>query len=572
MNVKTNPNSNPNTKYIFITGGVVSSLGKGITAASLASILEEHGYRVTLIKIDPYLNLDPGTMSPSEHGEVYVLEDGTEVDLDLGHYERFLEHTKMTQHNNFTAGQIYSRVLKKERQGDFLGATVQVIPHVTDEIKKQIQQGAKHHDIALIEIGGTVGDIESLPFLEAIRQTRIEWGRENTLFLHLTLIPYLEAAGELKTKPTQHSVKELRSIGIQPDILVCRSKDKLPKSAQEKIALFTNVEVHSVISAPDVKSIYQIPLKLFEQGLDKIVLRQLNLLDSTKAQKNIDLKDWRWVCDRLQSPKSNIKIAIVGKYLEIGDSYKSIQEALIHAGLHLETEIQIVWIDAEALETHSNLSEQTLRQIQACHGLLIPGGFGKRGIEGKIKMVQFARTHRVPFFGICLGMQAAIIEFARSQLKLSKANSTEFELNTPAPVISMATEWQDKNGKIQKQTHSTQKGGSMRLGGYPCDIHNQTSLAYQSYQQKNITERHRHRYEVSPQYVAPLEQAGLVISGQCMNDPNKPLVEIIELPKSVHPWFLACQFHPEFTSTPRHAHPLFKSFVREAIRYSLQKN
>ncbi len=530
-------------RLIFITGGVVSSLGKGIAAASLGALLEARGLRVTLVKLDPYINVDAGTMSPFQHGEVYVTEDGAETDLDLGHYERFVS-TPMRRENNWTAGRIYRNVIEKERQGAYLGATVQVIPHVTDEIKETIVKSVEGYDVALVEIGGTVGDIESLPFLEAIRQLGFELGRERTLYLHLTLVPYLPSAGELKTKPTQHSVKELRAIGIQPDILLCRSDRPLPEPQRRKIALFTNVPEEAVISAPDLDCIYKIPLLLHEQQLDRLVLRKLQL----EAQE-ADLAPWREVVAAFENPIRAVDIAIVGKYVKLVDAYKSLHEALIHAGIHTRTRVQIHYLDSEAFSE---------RDLLGCDAILVPGGFGERGIEGKIATVRFAREHRIPYFGICLGMQVAVIEYARNVCGLRGANSTEFDPKTPYPVIALATEWRDRNGRIERRSADTAKGGTMRLGAQPCRLL-PGSLAHRLYGRELIEERHRHRYEVNPIYRPHLEEAGLLISGVSLDG---RLVEMVELPD--HPWFLGCQFHPEFTSKPTKGHPLFIGFVEAA--------
>lgn len=541
------------TNYIFITGGVVSSLGKGIAAASLAAILEARGLKVTLIKLDPYINVDPGTMSPFQHGEVFVTEDGAETDLDLGHYERFVRST-MTKRNNFTSGKIYESVIKKERRGDYLGGTVQVIPHITNEIKESIKIGAAGYDIAMIEIGGTVGDIESLPFLEAIRQMRIELGAQRTLFIHLTLVPYIATSGETKTKPTQHSVKELRSIGIQPDILICRSETVLSMGDREKIALFTNVEKEGVISLQDAKSIYQIPMILHEQGLDEIVVKKLGL-----TLPQADLREWQAVVDAQDSPTATIKIGMVGKY-ELNDAYKSLNEALIHAGIHTQTKVQIIYINAEEIETKG---VGILNELDA---ILIPGGFGARGIEGKIMAIQHARLQKVPFLGICLGMQTAVIEFARDVAGLENANSTEFDKNTPYPVIALINEWMEADGLVQTRDENTDLGGTMRLGAQTCQLM-ANSHALKVYGKTPIVERHRHRYEVNNMYIDKLVEKGLVIAGRSADG---MLVEMIELPD--HPWFIACQFHPEFTSTPRDGHPLFTEFVLAARAYHQQKD
>ncbi|MFZ4076775.1 MAG: CTP synthase [Legionellaceae bacterium] len=537
------------TNYIFITGGVVSSLGKGIAAASLAAILEARGLRVTLIKLDPYINVDPGTMSPFQHGEVFVTQDGAETDLDLGHYERFVR-TTMTKLNNFTSGKIYENVIKKERRGDYLGGTVQVIPHITNEIKRCIKLGAEGFDVAMVEIGGTVGDIESLPFLEAIRQMRIEVSAQRSMFIHLTLVPYIATSGETKTKPTQHSVKELRSIGIQPDVLICRSEQPLTMHDRLKIALFTNVEKEGVISLQDAKSIYQIPMILHEQGLDEIVAKKFGL-----SLPPADLSEWQRVVHDQTIQTMTVKVGMVGKYTELNDAYKSINEALLHAGIHTQTRVEIVYIDAELIEKHGT---SLLEPVDA---LLIPGGFGGRGIEGKIASIKYAREHQVPFLGICLGMQTAVIEYSRHVLGLSGASSTEFNKDTPYPVIGLISEWLDEAGQINVRDEDTDLGGTMRLGSQVCHLENDT-LAKHVYDASTIVERHRHRYEVNNHFVEALVEHGLVISGRSADG---QLVEMIELPN--HPWFLACQFHPEFTSTPRDSHPLFKHFILAARDY-----
>lgn len=534
------------TNFIFITGGVVSSLGKGIAAASLAAILEARGLSVTLIKLDPYINVDPGTMSPFQHGEVFVTNDGAETDLDLGHYERFV-NTVMTKRNNFTSGKIYENVIKKERKGDYLGGTVQVIPHITNEIKRCIKLGADGFDVAMVEIGGTVGDIESLPFLEAIRQMRIELGSQRALFIHLTLVPYIATSGETKTKPTQHSVKELRSIGIQPDVLICRSEKALSMADRAKIALFTNVDKEGVISLEDVSSIYQIPMILHEQGLDDIVVKKLAL-----NVKPADLSEWQRVVDMQKIQTMTVKVAMVGKYIELNDAYKSINEALLHAGIHTQTKVEIMYLDAELIETHG---PSLLENVDA---ILVPGGFGERGVEGKINAIQFAREHKIPFLGICLGMQTAVIEFARNVVGLTGANSTEFNKNTPYPVLGLINEWMEADGSKQFRDEHTDLGGTMRLGAQLCQLEEGT-LARKVYDKPQIIERHRHRYEVNNKYVERLVEHGLIISGRSADN---TLVEMVEL--ADHPWFLACQFHPEFTSTPRSGHPLFKQFVLAA--------
>ena len=537
------------TRYIFITGGVVSSLGKGITSASLGAILEARGLDVTLLKLDPYINVDPGTMSPFQHGEVYVTEDGTETDLDLGHYERFVR-TKMRKKNNFTTGLIYQNVIQKERRGDYLGATVQVIPHITDEIKRCIKEGASNSDIAMVEIGGTVGDIESQPFLEAIRQLRIELGPESTLFIHLTLVPYISAVGEIKTKPTQHSVKELRSIGIQPDCLICRTDRVIPENEKKKIALFTNVEESAIISAIDVDSIYKIPKVLHEQNLDEIVIKKFNL-DLPQA----NLTEWHNVVDAIDNSDNEVNIAMVGKYIGLADSYKSLSEALIHAGIKTRTKINTVYVDSEEIER--NVSE-CLQNVDA---ILVPGGFGNRGIEGKISAVKYARENGLPYLGICLGMQVAVIEIARNLAGLKNSDSTEFNKNTDHPVIALITEWQDAKGTQEKRSKSSDLGGTMRLGGQDCKLI-EGSLVRDLYKSDSIIERHRHRYEFNNKYKEKLESVGMSIAGYSV---DKELVEIIEIPK--HPWFVGCQFHPEFTSTPRDGHPLFTSFIEAALKY-----
>ena len=537
------------TRYIFITGGVVSSLGKGIASASLGAILEARGLNVTLLKLDPYINVDPGTMSPFQHGEVYVTQDGTETDLDLGHYERFVR-TTMHKRNNFTTGRIYQNVIQKERRGDYLGATVQVIPHITDEIKECIKDGAGNVDIAMVEIGGTVGDIESQPFLEAIRQLRIELGAENTLFIHLTLVPYISAVGELKTKPTQHSVKELRSIGIQPDCLICRTDHVIPENEKKKMALFTNVEESAIISAIDVDSIYKIPKVLHEQNLDEIVIRKFGL-----NLPNADLTEWNSVVDAINNPESEVNIAMVGKYIGLADSYKSLSEALIHAGIKTRTKINIAYIDSEEIE------KKGTECLQSMDAILVPGGFGNRGIEGKINAVKYARENGVPYLGICLGMQVAVIEIARNLAELDNADSTEFNKGTKHPVIALITEWQDAKGKREKRNQASDLGGTMRLGGQECKLV-EGSLVKSLYKKDKIVERHRHRYEFNNKYKDKLESIGMCISGYSA---DKELVEIIEIPK--HPWFVGCQFHPEFTSTPRDGHPLFTSFIEAALKY-----
>ena len=534
------------TKYIFITGGVVSSLGKGIASASLASILETRGINVTLLKLDPYINVDPGTMSPFQHGEVFVTNDGAETDLDLGHYERFVR-TQLGKKNNFTAGRVYENVIQRERRGDYLGATVQIIPHITDEIKKLTKEGAEDSEVALVEIGGTAGDIESLPFLEAIRQMSLELGRENTLFIHLTLLPFIKVAGELKTKPTQHSVKELRGIGIQPDILICRSEQQLEDQERKKIALFTNVPENSVFVSLDQDSIYKVPEDLHGQGLDDIVVSKLGL-----NCKPADLSEWKNVVSQLERPNHSVDIAMVGKYMDLTESYKSLSEALIHAGVHTQTKVNIHYFDSEEIEKNG---ADSLSKMSA---VLVPGGFGIRGIEGKIKAVQFARENNIPFLGICLGLQVAIIEYARHMANMKGANSTEFDEKTNYPVIGLITEWQDENGNTQKRNSDSHLGGTMRLGGQECELI-KGSNAQKIYGANKVIERHRHRYEVNNKFISKIEEAGLFVSGRS-NDGS--LVEMIEIPD--HPWFVACQFHPEFTSTPRDGHPLFEGFIKAA--------
>ncbi|MCC7486865.1 MAG: CTP synthase [Burkholderiales bacterium] len=538
------------TKYIFVTGGVVSSLGKGISAASLATILESRGLRISMVKLDPDLNVDPGTMSPFQHGEVFVTEDGAETDLDLGHYERFL-HAKMGRRNNFTTGQIYESVIRKERHGDYLGGTVQVIPHITDEIKQFIRRGAGDAEVAIVEIGGTVGDIESLPFLEAIRQMAIELGRENYCFIHLTLVPYVAAAGEIKTKPTQHSVKELREIGIQPDILLCRADRPLPEDERRKIALFTNVAVEAVISAFDVDSIYKIPAMLHRQDLDGIVCRRLRL-DPAAA----DLSTWEKLVYALEHPQGTVNIALVGKYVDLTESYKSLTEALTHAGIHTGAKVRIHYVDSESIEKSGTGA------LAAMDAILVPGGFGRRGVEGKIRAIRHARENGIPYLGICLGMQLAVIEYARSVAGLAGAHSTEFDPETPHPVIALITEWQDRDGRVERRDATSDLGGTMRLGGQECVLE-AGSMARRIYGKDRVTERHRHRYEVNAHYLPRLAAAGLRASGRSAKD---GLCEMVELP--AHAWFVGCQFHPEFTSTPRQGHPLFKAFVQAALEHA----
>ena len=540
------------TKYVFVTGGVVSSLGKGIAAASLAALLETRGIKVTMLKLDPYINVDPGTMSPFQHGEVFVTEDGAETDLDLGHYERFIS-ARMGKRNNFTTGQIYESVIKKERRGEYLGGTVQVIPHITDEIKLYIKAGAGDAQVAIVEIGGTVGDIESLPFLEAIRQMAIQNPRNDTCFIHLTLLPYIGSAGELKTKPTQHSVKELREIGIQPDVLLCRADRELPADERRKIALFTNVREEAVISAVDVDSIYKIPGLLHEQMLDEIVCHKLNIL-----AKPADLSVWKKLINAMEHPQHTVDIALVGKYVDLTESYKSLSEALIHAGIHTLSKINIHYLDSEDIE------KRGIGCLAGMDAILVPGGFGKRGVEGKIMAIRYARENRIPYLGICLGMQLAIIEYARDKAGMEGAHSTEFNPDTPHPVIGLITEWRTREGKVETRDAKSDLGGSMRLGGQECSLQ-AGSLARKIYGADKIIERHRHRYEVNNAYLPRLEQAGLQVSGlSAVED----LCEMIELPETEHPWFVGCQFHPEFTSTPRAGHPLFKAFIEAALVFA----
>ena len=539
------------TKFIFVTGGVVSSLGKGIAAASIAAILEARGLKVTMLKLDPYINVDPGTMSPFQHGEVFVTEDGAETDLDLGHYERFINST-MRKSNNFTTGQVYEEVLAKERRGDYLGGTVQVIPHITDEIKRKVHVGAADNQVAIVEIGGTVGDIESLPFLESIRQMRSQLGRANTMFVHLSYVPYIATAGEIKTKPTQHSVKEMRSIGLQPDILVCRMEHMLPEDEKRKIALFCNVEERAVISCPDEDSIYKIPELLHNQGIDKIICEQLQL-----NVAEADLTQWKKIVHAINNPKHTVKIGMVGKYVDLTESYKSLSEALKHAGIHTETDVQITYFDSE------EIAKVGTDALQAMDAVLVPGGFGVRGVEGKIKAVEYARVNKVPYLGICLGMQIALIEYARHEANMEGANSTEFDLKTKFPVVALVEEWVNEDGQIEKRDENTDLGGTMRLGAQTCEL-NEGSLAARIYGATEIKERHRHRYEVNGQFIPKLEEAGLVIAGYSSG--HEHLVETIELPQDVHPWFFASQFHPEFTSTPRKGHPLFTAFVKAALK------
>jgi CTP synthase len=543
----------PMTQFVFITGGVVSSLGKGIAAASLGALLEARGLKVTMIKLDPYINVDPGTMSPFQHGEVYVTVDGAETDLDLGHYERFVRF-QTTRRNNYTTGQIYESVIRKERRGEYLGGTVQVIPHITDEIKSCILRGANDADVALVEIGGTVGDIESLPFVEAIRQMGIELGRDRAVFIHLTLVPFIAVTGEIKTKPTQHSVKELRSIGIQPDILLCRVDRLLPENERRKIALFTNVEEKAVITAVDVDNIYKIPLWLHAQKLDDIVVRKFAL-----EVPSADLSEWKHVVHAMEFPEAEVTIGMVGKYVNLADSYKSLNEALKHAGIHTRTKVNIEYFDSE------KLGADGIAGLEDVDAILVPGGFGVRGIEGKVEAVRLAREHSIPFLGICLGMQVAVIEYARNKAGFAAAHSTEFNPDTNAPVIALITEWQDEKGTRERRGKDSQLGGTMRLGGQQCRLIPDTR-AQVLYGADVIIERHRHRYEFNNKYLECLAEAGLVISGRSMDG---TLVEVIELRD--HPWFIACQFHPEFTSTPRDGHPLFVGFIRAACEQHEKK-
>ena len=538
------------TRYIFVTGGVVSSLGKGIASASLAAILESRDLKVTMMKLDPYINVDPGTMSPFQHGEVFVTDDGAETDLDLGHYERFLR-TKMKKRNNFTSGRVYESVIRNERRGDYLGGTVQVIPHITDEIKRRVLACGDGYDVVLVEIGGTVGDIESLPFLEAARQLKVELGMQRSLLIHLTLVPYIATAGETKTKPTQHSVKELRSIGLQPDVLICRSEVEISASARKKIALFTNVEERAVISLPDADTIYRAPIMLNKKGLDEYVVQRLGL-----ACKVADLSEWEAVIDGELNATREIKVAMVGKYTDLIDAYKSLNEALKHAGIGAKTKVKVKYIDSEDLETDG------LDAIKDVHAILVPGGFGERGVEGKILAVQYARENKVPYLGICLGMQVAVIEYARNVAGLEGAHSTEFKAETEYPVIALITEWLDEDGSQKSRGNDEDLGGSMRLGSQPCQLV-EGSLAHTTYGADEIAERHRHRYEVNDNYVERLQTSGLRIAGWSQ---DKQLVEVVEVAE--HPWFVACQFHPEFNSTPRDGHPLFSGFIDAAIAFA----
>ncbi|MGH8684464.1 MAG: CTP synthase [Nitrosospira sp.] len=543
------------TKYVFVTGGVVSSLGKGIAGASLGAILETRGIKVTLLKLDPYINVDPGTMSPFQHGEVFVTEDGAETDLDLGHYERFIS-ARMGRRNNFTTGQIYESVIKKERRGDYLGGTVQVIPHITDEIKLHIKAGAGDAQVAIVEIGGTVGDIESLPFLEAIRQMAVQLPREDTCFIHLTLLPYIASAGELKTKPTQHSVKELREIGIQPDVVLCRADRELPADERRKIALFTNVREEAVILAVDVDSIYKIPALLHEQMLDEIICHKLNIL-----AKPADLSVWKKLVYALEHPERTIEIALVGKYVDLTESYKSLSEALIHAGIHTRSRIKIHYTDSE------NIEKRGIDCLATMDAILVPGGFGKRGVEGKIMAIRYARKNHIPYLGICLGMQLAVIEYARDKAGMEGAHSTEFNPDTSYPVIALTTEWHTREGQLEIRDTKSDLGGSMRLGGQECLLKD-GSLVRKIYGTEKIIERHRHRYEVNNEYIPQLEQAGMRVSAVSAGE---GLCEMVELPETEHPWFVAYQFHPEFTSTPKTGHPLFTAFIEAAVDFAAKR-
>ncbi len=540
---------NSNTKIIFVTGGVVSSLGKGVTAASLATLIESRGLNVTMMKLDPYINVDPGTMSPLQHGEVYVTEDGAETDLDLGHYERFIRN-RMTQSNNFTTGRVYQNVLKRERKGDYLGATIQVIPHITDEIKNLLYKGISDDiDVAIVEIGGTVGDIESLPFLEAIRQLRIELGRARTLFIHLTLLPYIRVAGEMKTKPTQHSVKELRGIGIQADMLVCRCEQKFEEDEKLKVALFTNVDQDCIFTAEDVKTIYEVPLRYHDQNFDAKVVELLNL-----DTKEADLSEWQGVVEAIRKTQGEVTVAMVGKYVSLTEAYKSLNEALYNAGYKKGVKVKIKYVDSEKL-TANNLE----KQFTGVDAILVPGGFGHRGVEGKILAIQYARENDVPFMGICLGMQLAVVEYARNVLGITDAHSSELDPTTTNPVIALITEWQDEFGEIHQRAVNSDLGGTMRLGCYK-SVLNEDSLVRDIYKKVEVVERHRHRYEVNNKFVEELEKAGLIFSGK---SEDGSLMEIIEIPQ--HKWFVACQAHPEFTSTPRYGHKLFESYIDAAI-------
>lgn len=542
------------TRLIFVTGGVVSSLGKGIAAASIGAILESRGLRVTMIKLDPYINVDPGTMSPFQHGEVFVTHDGAETDLDLGHYERFV-NMRATQFNNCTTGRIYSEVIRRERRGDYLGATVQVIPHITDAIKSYILRAAEGADIAMVEIGGTVGDIESQPFMEAIRQLGTQLGKNRTMFIHLTLVPYLPAAGELKTKPTQHSVKELRSIGIQPDMLICRASKEIPEDERRKISLFTNVSAEAVVTGLDVKNIYEVPMLYHKQGVDDLVIRHFGLDDAQEA----DLSQWEKVVEKMANPKREVTVAMVGKYVDLTDAYKSLNEALRHGGLHNDCAVNIRYVDSE------DLFETGVEMLSGVDGIVVPGGFGNRGISGKLLAVKYARENNIPYLGICLGMQVAVIEFARNVAGIENAASTEWEAKTPNPVIALVTEWVNEHGETEHRDQNADLGGTMRLGALPARLKSGSKIA-EIYGGEIMNERHRHRFEVNKNYEKKLEDAGLFISGR---SEDNSLVEVIELPN--HPWFIGVQSHPEFTSNPRKGHPLFESFIKATVQYS-EKN
>jgi CTP synthase len=543
------------THFIFVTGGVVSSLGKGISAASVAALLEARGLKVTMVKMDPYINVDPGTMSPFQHGEVFVTEDGAETDLDLGYYERFLRRAKMTKLNNFTSGRVYQDVLNKERRGDYLGGTVQVIPHITDNIKERVLRAGECYDVAIVEIGGTVGDIESLPFMESVRQLLVELGHKRSMLMHLTLLPYIKSAAELKTKPTQHSVKELLSIGIQPDILICRTEHDVDADTKRKIALFTNVEARAVVVCKDAKTIYQIPRNFYEQNVDDLICERFGYNDLPEA----DLTDWDQVCEALFNPEYTVRVAMVGKYVELPDAYKSVNEALLHAGIQNRVKVQIDYVDAEALE-----SKDVAAELKDADAILVPGGFGERGTEGKMKAIQFARENQIPFLGICLGMQLAVIEYARHVAGLPEATSTEFNRSTKYPLIGLITEWLDERGELQQRSVESDLGGTMRLGAQKSELVAGTKTR-EVYGKAEITERHRHRYEMNDRFIAPLEAAGMKISGYST---AQHLVETVEIP--AHPWFIAVQFHPEFTSSPRDGHPLFASFI-DARKNSIKK-
>jgi len=534
------------TKFIFITGGVLSSLGKGLAAASIGALLQARGLKATIQKLDPYINVDPGTMNPFQHGEVYVTDDGAETDLDLGHYERYLD-TALSQQNNYTSGSIYNSVIQKERRGDYLGGTVQVIPHITDAIKEAVINLPNGEDVALIEIGGTVGDIEGQPFLEAIRQLKNDLGKENVLYIHLTLVPYLKAAGELKTKPTQHSVKELRSIGIQPDIIICRSEVKLEDNLKRKIALFCDVDEDAVFTGEDVSNIYEVPLKFYEQGVDQKIAILLKL-----PARNAELAPWENLVHTLKNPKGSVKIGIIGKYVDLTEAYKSLHEALVHGGVANEVQVELEYVNSEKVN-----AKNVEKKLKGLDGILVPGGFGARGVEGKILAIQYARENKVPFFGICLGMQCACIEFARNVIGLKDANSEEFDKNTPNNIIYLMKEWYDfRTKKTETRCEESEKGGTMRLGSYPCKLKKDT-VAYAAYQTEKIDERHRHRFEYNNKFIPQFEENGMVLSGTA---PDESLVEIVELPD--HPWFLGCQFHPEFKSNPMKPHPLFRDFIK----------